>query len=204
MRKTGNRGPVETRHVASLRWRKILLVLGLLALALPARAGEAQPQKQVKEPLHFDFRGYRIGDPLPPAVAHIHGCNKQPLPEHMVCAEPIDLIGDMVGSVQYTVTRGRLAQVLILLGLENSSAMRAALTEQFGAPHEEESITMETPVGMHIPTEIAIWRTDSDELILHKYGTDNRTGFVEVRFRRRAPTEPERADEGAKKAARDF
>jgi hypothetical protein len=184
--------------------RKILLVFGLLVLALPAWSGEAQQEKQDKEPLHFDFRGYRIGDPLPPAIAHIHGCDKQPLPEHVVCAEPLDLIGDMVGSVQYTVTRGRLVQVLILLGLENFSTMQTALTEKYGAPHEKESITMKTPVGMYIPTEIAIWRTDSDELILHKYGTDIRTGFVEVRFQKRAPTEQKRVGEEAKKAAQGF
>lgn len=183
--------------------KKILLALGLLALILPAWAGEVQ-QQQGKEPLHFDFRGYRIGDPLPPAIAHIHGCDSKPPPEHMVCAEPLDLIGGMVGSVQYTVTQGRLAQVLILLGLEDFSAMRVALTEKYGAPHEEESITMKTPVGMPIPTEVALWRTDSDELILHKYGTDIRTGFVEVRLQKKASTEQKRVDEKTKKAVRDF
>src|SRR5215471_2602707 len=105
--------------------RKILLVMGLLALALPVWAGERQ--RQGKESLHFDFHGYRLGDPLPPAVARIHGCDKQPLPESMVCVEPFDLIGDMVGRVQYTVTHGRLTQVLVLLGLENFSAMQALL-----------------------------------------------------------------------------
>jgi len=94
--------------------------------------------------------------------------------------------------------------VLILLGLEDFSAMRVALTEKYGAPHEEESVTMKTPVGIPIPTEMAIWRTDSEELILHKYGTDIRTGFVEVRFQKRAPTEQKHADERAKKAAQDF
>ena len=182
--------------------RKILLVMGLLALALSAWAGEGQ--KQGKEPLDFDFRGYRLGDPLPPAIARIHGCDRQPLPESMVCVEPLDLISDMVGRVQYTVTRGRLTQVLILLDLESFSAMQALLIEKYGAPHEEYSVTMKTPAGIHIPTETVSWRTDSDELILHRYGTDVRTGFVEVRLQTRAPAKEKRANEWTKKAAPDF
>jgi hypothetical protein len=182
--------------------RKILLVMGLLALALPVWAGEGH--KQGKEPLDFDFRGHRLGDPLPPAIARIHGCDKQPLPESMVCVEPLDLIGDMVGRVQYTVTRGRLTQILILLGLENFSAMQAQLIEKYGAPHDEKAVTMKTPAGIHIPTETISWRTDSDELILHKYGTDVRTGFVEVRLQKRALAKEKRANEGTKKAAPDF
>ena len=184
--------------------RKILFVLGLLILALSAWAGEAQQKKQGQEPLHFDFRGYQLGDPLPPAIAHIHGCDRQPLPEHMGCVEPFDLIGDLVGSVQYMVTHGRLSQVLILLGLKDFSAMRAVLTEKYGAPHEVKSVTIKTSVGIHIPNEITTWRTDSEGLILHRYGTDARTGFVEVRFQQRAPTGQKRTDEGAKKAAQGF
>src|SRR5262249_57616221 len=113
-------------------------------------------------------------------------------------------MGDMVGRIQYTVTHGRLTQILILLGFENFSAMQATLVEKYGAPHEEKAVTMKTPAGIHIPTETVSWRTDSDELILHKYGTDVQTGFVEVRLQTRAPVREKRANEGTKRAASDF
>ncbi len=124
----------------------------------------------------FTFRGYKMGDPLPPKLASdcltsndlpgMQSCQDRSLPR--LSGGMVDLQGLPVRYLSYQFFDGRFAGFLINLPADKFSEMRRLLVARYGDPHAETPSSIQNQAGATFDQVVTIWNTPHGAMRLTK------------------------------------
>jgi hypothetical protein len=150
----------------------ICTFIQLVLLLLPALTF-AQQAKETRPPIGFEFRGYKLGQPIDESalVARGYRCMVHHTYDRW-CVSPAlglptaETIGDRRVRITYHLMNGALASLSIDYGYLANEVIREAFTAKWGPPHEVKEEVLQNALGARFTREVARWRTRDGELTI--------------------------------------
>ena len=136
--------------------RRALLVLALF-VATPATA---------QSPRSFDFRGERLGDPVPAQAAKL--CGSLVVDSLFICMR-LDSIGAVVVSIVREFYHDRLLRWTAVFDSRDVAAMLAAARDKFAAPSVRETAELQTASGGRLVGDVVKWVLGADTLVVRQF-----------------------------------